>query len=148
MLKDVFQQEHRQDVNGILYFYDVNRNKWLSNREILTFDCNHKNISKHRYLKFNGVFANNSGFRILRDATITSLCIQTKSITSGVFQIQVKRETTIIDLLTVSLNSEIGKVVDNINLDVRQGDVLIVKILSGVLDYPVMGIELCWRTVF
>lgn len=148
MLKDVFQQKHRQDVNGILYFYDINRNKWLSNREILTFDYNHKNISKHRYLKFNSVFTNNGGFRIIRDATITSLCVQTGSISTGTFQIQVKRGAIIIDLLSVSLNSEIGNIFDNINLDIQQSDVLIVKIISGVVDYPVVGIELSWRTTF
>lgn len=148
MLKDVFQQEHRQDVNGILYFYDVNRNKWLSNREIITFDYNHKNVGAPRYLKFGGVFTNNSGFRNIRDATITSLCVQTESISTGTFQIQVKRKAIIIDLLSISLNSEIGNIFDNINLDVQQADVLIVKAISGVFDYPVVGIEIGWRTTF
>lgn len=132
--------------DGILTIHDPNREKRLSvDRSILSFSLYHKNIKATRWLRYNNVGSNVSGFRLIRNATLTSVTVQTQSIETGTFKIIERNNTISTDVTTVVLTSEAHKTVDNLNIDINKGSVVEVKLISGEFSYPTFSIEFAWR---
>lgn len=145
MLRDLKTQRFRQDDDGILYFYDESRDKWLSEGPSFLFGLNHRKIGPLRYLKTDGgVLTNNSGYRIPRNATITGVTVQFKTSASGTFQILVFRGLAEILVYQFSVSGNIGDSFET-DIDLDADDVLRAKITSGEVDYPVISAEIYWR---
>lgn len=145
MLRDLKTQNFRQGNDGVLFYYDDYRDKWLSSGNIFLFGLNHRNIRPPRYLKTDGgVLTNNGGYRVSRNATITSVTVQFKSSASGTFQILVFRSLSEILVYQFSVVGERG---DNflVDVDVNEDDVLRAKMTSGDVDYPVISTDISWR---
>ncbi len=150
MLRDIAVPipKFKQDINGILLFYDNSRSKYLStSREPLTFGIDHKSINKNRWMMATAtVNTNVVGYKIPRNATITSLTVQTQNNVINCSFYIMKNNTTAIQT-SIPLNNETSKSLDNLNIDIDANDwiqsILIVN--SGQVDYPVLSIELAWR---
>jgi len=133
--------------DGILAIFDSSRDKWLSaERFRLMFSLTHRDIQGLRYLRTAGEpVSNMTGHRIVRDAIITAVAVQTSSDDSGTFTIKVRRGASVVDLYSISLSGEKGKTESNLNTDLDAADELISLITSGQVDAPVLTVELAWR---
>jgi len=148
MLLDVNQNKRFwQGPRGIVYYYDSIRNKWLSaSREVILFNINHKNLSNDRWMAIGEMPSNISGYKLPRNGTITAITVQTNSPSAnGVFKIRKNNMST--DLCSASLFNEPGKVVDNLNINIDEGDWLqsLMSVNSGNVNYPVVSLEISWR---
>jgi len=151
MLNDLKPYPFFQGDDGLLYHFDVNRSKWLSvNRETMDFGINAKKIKGKRYMASTGKFYSNlSGKKLLRDATITSISIQTSNV-QATFDIHLHKNKVTDSIYSVSLVNEESKIVDNVNFDLFKNDFIQVSILNNNVDinYPEVLIEYCWRTTY
>lgn len=138
-----------QNSDGIILFGDTTRGgKVLSvTRENISFGVNHRNISGKRWLKTTGsVVSTSTGYKIPRDAVITSITIETENIvTDARFNIRRNSLTSNIHTSTLQIASEI--IEDNLNYNINKGDYLqlFLWVVSGNVDFPVISIELAWR---
>jgi len=152
MLRDNVQQSRipmKQDTNGILLFLDNSRSKYIStSRENFTFGINHANLSNTMWLMATGgVRTITSGYKIPRNATITSVTIQSENIvTNASFQI-LRNNTTIPPLTTAILLNQSSISVDNLDVDIDKDDWLQCRLVPvvGNVDYPIVVLELAWR---
>lgn len=150
MLRDIAPPlpKIKQDVNGILLFYDNSRSKFLSiSREVLTFGIDHNNINNSRWMMTTGtVNSNIVGYKIPRNATITSLTIQTKNLVTNCSFDILKNNLPSVET-SISLTNESSKSIDNIDIPLNTNDWIqaILNITSGSVDYPILSIELAWR---
>ena len=135
--------EFKISTNGILLFFDNTRNKWLSsNREILNYSIDHKNVTNNRWVGLTGgVTSNNSGYKLIRNSTITGVSVQTKTNTTCSFEIKKNNDPTII--YSIDLFNESNKVYDDLDLTLVSGDYiqLSLNINSGLVSYLVINIE-------
>lgn len=133
--------------DGILSIYDTNRSKQLSvDRSTLSFSIHHNKVKTNRWLKYNGAIGSNvSGLKLIRNATITGITIQTKTVTTGSMKVMERSNTETIDLLTATLNSTNSKILDGLNVDVNKGSVLETTIVGGEFSYPTISVEIAWR---
>lgn len=152
MLRDIVgrssRQGFQQDSNGILLFYDESRSKHLSaSREMLTFGINHKSISDTRWMMVvSKIPSAVTGYRLVRNATITSITIQSQNpITDCTFYI-VKNDNAS-TVTSAQITSASYKNIDNLNIDVNADDWLQAYITptSGNVDLPVLVLEFAWR---
>ena len=148
MLVDVFAGAKTKILDdGILAVYDSSRDKWLSvERFQLRFALAHRDIQGDRYLKTVGeTVSNMTGHRVLRDATITAIAAETRSTASGEFKIQSRTGVTVADVHSISLVTQKGKTDDLLDYDIDAGYELISIMTSGIVDAPVISVELAWR---
>lgn len=147
MLQDIKQDIYQVSTEGLLQLYDNTRAKWLSvDRSIFAFSANHVKARGERWLRAAGYLpSNNTGYKIPRNATITSLTIQAKQSGSGTFRIFAIRNGVKIVLHTETLTSTDDFVDDALNVDLNAGDNLSVLLLAGQFDYPIVIVELAWR---
>jgi len=151
MLRDTVRKSgggttFNQTSDGILLFYDTNRTKWLStSREVFSFGIDHRNITSERYMETVGVITSSTGIRIPRNASITSIAVQTSNVATGVFRI--RKNDVVTDIATLSLTSEQGKTQDNLSLDIDKDDWIQVLASPGAgqIDFPVLTLEIAWR---
>jgi len=150
MLRDTItpsQLNIKQDINGVFLFYDTTRNKYLSSsRESFSFGLNNRNISNNRWLMVtSGIYSNLSGYRTYRNATITSLSVQTKNQSFCIFYIRKNGSES--NIYNISLNNEYGKSLDNLDENLNINDYLqcYLQITSGNVDYPILLVEFAWR---
>jgi len=144
MLRDnILNKYSFRTVNGIIYFYDAARMKWLSiQKSYLSFGINHKNINSSRWLAIQGViYSNNLGFSMPDNGTITRAITQSKVNTQCNFNIF--EDNSIIT--TVSLTNETEKIhtldIDySINSQLRAYLEIITK-----ADYPFIVLECASR---
>jgi len=130
-------------VGGILYVRDTTRGKWLSlERKFLTAGRN-ANVS-NAYLRIDQqVPSNITGYRALRDGTITGLWAQTRANETWTFQI--RRNGTVVAIASLSIIAASGNVDTAVNVDVNAGDE-IQFYASGIrIGRPVVGLEIAWR---
>ena len=130
--------------NGITYSYDI-RDKWLSlNRPIFSFG--RSGLSNNQYLNYYGgvLPSNNSGLRMIRNATIISLAGQTTNLGTCTFHIRKNNLLTDIGSLDILIDYGRGLSVD---IDVNEGDILqcyFDNAFSNIKD-PMLLIEVAWR---
>ena len=143
MLRDTIvqsqSQQFIQNANGILLFYDNSRSKYLSaTRESFAFGINHRNITDSQWLLLTSRNRSNlTGYKIPRNATITSLTIQTQNaVPNCVFYI--RRNGVSANLTSITLTSQTSNTVDNLNIDITQNDWLqsYLQINSDNVDFP------------
>ena len=79
-------------LNGITYFYDTIKLKWLSiDKYQINFGINHKNINTNRWMALSGIYSNNIVYKNLTNGTITAVVFQAKSDTSSEIEIIEKK---------------------------------------------------------
>ena len=133
-------------INGILCAYDNTRGKWLSvHREVLCFG--RRGRSRRQYLAYaaGSLASNNSGYRIMRNATIVGISAQLDA--SGTCDIYIRKNDATSNIATLSITSSLGSQDVGLNVDIAQTDFLQSYINapgSGVQD-PMVLIEVAWR---
>lgn len=150
MLRDtiVNTQQLSQNHNGLLMFYDNSRLRWIStSRELVSFGIGYKDLHTARWMQvIGGVNTNISGYKLVRDGLITSLTVQTQTLTTCDFVIRKNGNPS--NIHTLSLINELSKVNDNMNIDLNENDwlqVLLVVPDGYRVNYPVLNLEIAWR---
>jgi hypothetical protein len=139
-----YGQQWYNTTNGITYCYDI-RNKWLSiDRNMFSFG--RAGLSNNQYLNFyvGSLPSNNSGLRMVRNATIISLSGQIREIGTCTFHIRKNNLNTDISYLDILIDYGRGLSVD---IDVNEGDILqcyFDSAFSNIKD-PMLLIEVAWR---
>ena len=131
--------------NGIAYIYDATRAKWLSlQRFQLVFG--RSGPTKNQYLPFGtgNLPSNNSGYRMLRNATIIGMSTQLDS--SGTCNIHCQKNDETTNIASLAIASEVGNQRTDLNIDLAAGDFLqsYLEATNTVKD-PVVIIEIAWR---
>jgi hypothetical protein len=133
---------------GIVQCYDVERDKLLSiDRETFTFGIDHMNVVGKRWLKLIGsVKSNISGYKMQRNATITSMTVQSKN-TVIEARINIRVNNLSSNVYTAALSSQNELINNDLNIDINKGDYLqaFMSVLVGNIDYPVVTVEVAWR---
>jgi len=137
-----------QNGDGIILFYDTSRNKMLSiTRETMSFGLNHRNIMNHRWLQtVSKIPSNILGYKVPRNATITSITIQTENLVSYA-KFNIRTNGSLTNLHTTNLVTDNKIIQDNLNYNINKGDYLqlFMSVISGNVDYPLTNIEIAWR---
>jgi len=132
-------------IGGLLYSYDGTRSKWLSiQRQTLVFG--RKGGSKDQYLNFAAgtLPSNNSGYRILRDATIVGLAGQLNA--SGTCDLRIRKNDQAADITTLNIPAALGAQDATIDVDVSAGDFLQSFLEAAAkVDDPTLIVEVAWR---
>lgn len=131
--------------DGLLFVYDATRGKWLSvQRQYLTFG--RRRNTRNQYLNFGvgNMPSNNSGFRMIRNATIVGLSGQLDS--NGTCDMQVRRNDTATAISTLGITAANGAVNNIANIDVNANDYLqsYLSAAASVAE-PVFIIEIAYR---
>lgn len=132
-------------VGGILYAYDATRTKWLSVDRV-TVEASKQNGARNVYLRVgDGVASSQTGYRVLRDATITGLSAQTDNVES--WTLEVRRNGVATPVATLAITAANGDQDAAVNADLAAGDELqlFANTASGRIRAPVALIELAWR---
>ena len=133
-------------IDGILCAYDSTRGKWLSvNREVLVFG--RRGRTRNQYLAFGGgvLPSNNSGFRIMRNATITAMSCQLDASGTGTINLR-KNDVTASNIASLAVTSATGNQDISVNVDLAQTDFLQCACAStaGIED-PIVIVEIAYR---
>lgn len=143
-----YGQQWFNTLNGITYIWDI-RDKWISsNRETITFG--RKDPTNNSYLNYFGsqIPSNVSGIRMLRNACITGASVQVSSVTTPpAHHYRIEANSSPIGTIDVAGGAETGKVVNNLNIEMNEGDLLQVYFISdgSVIQTPIIMIEFAWR---
>ncbi len=132
-------------INGLLYAYDATRAKWLSVQR-QTFTFGRKGNSANQWLAFAGgsLASNNSGYRIMRNATIVGLSGQLDA--SGTCDMRVRRNDVATNIASLSLAAVTGLTDVTINVDLTATDFLQCYLeASSVVEDPMIVVEIAWR---
>lgn len=131
-------------VGGIQYNYDGTRAKWLSNeRKFLVSGRNANNVTNAYINVVDGVVSSSTGYRLLRDATITGIWAQTEDIETWVFE--VRRNGVVTVVASLSITASRGDSDPAVNVDVNADDEIQFYVNGTGIGRPVVGIELAWR---
>lgn len=151
MLIDTIQRtsnnQNKISSSGILFFKDSTLNSWISTSSIfISFGINQKNISSERWLTTISP-SNINGFRLIRDAVIKSVSVNSQTNTNCSFIIKRKNDPTQ-EVYNITLTNESGKTLDNVNLKLNKDDIIQCYLKPHIdfdIDYPEVNIEIFWR---
>jgi hypothetical protein len=131
-------------IDDILSTYDATRGKWLSVDRI-QLSASKKGGANDVYLRVNDQIATSeTGYRVMRDATITALAAQTDG--SETWTLRIRRNDSTTNIASLVVTAAAGNQATNINVDLDQGDELqIFADTTGVIHSPVALVELAWR---
>ena len=131
--------------DGIVYVYDATRGKWLSSNR-MTVVFGRRGLTKDQELNFGAgsLPSNNSGYRMVRDATIVSMSAQIDA--SGTCDMHLRSNDNAADLVTQSISAALGAGSTTTDQDLSSGDFLqsYLESAAGVAD-PMLVIEIAWR---
>ena len=143
-LNPIYGKQWYNTDDNIVYMYDI-RDKWISINKII-FCFGNENKTKDQYLNyFVGRFpSKTSGLRLSRNAIITSLSAQFASLSTGTFHIRKNNSSS--NLVTLDVLNDYGKHLNNINLELTEGDFLqcYFESVSDVVS-PIILVEIGWR---
>ena len=131
-------------IDDIFSTYDATRGKWLSVDRV-QLSASKKGGANDVYLRVSDQIATSeTGYRIMRDATITALAAQTDGVETWTLRIRKNDSTT--DLASLVITAATGGQDTTINLDLDQGDELqIFADTTGAIHSPVALVEIAWR---
>lgn len=131
--------------DGIVYIYDNTRSKWISTtRFIVAFGRG--GMTKDQFLGHFGdrrFSSNNSGMRMVRNATIVSVSAQLDS--SGTCTFYLRKNDNAANIASLGINSALGNGDTSINVDLSSGDFLQCYLNGGFVNDPLILVELAWR---
>jgi hypothetical protein len=102
-------------------------------------------FTRNQYLNSIGDFAsNNSGYRMIRNATITGISVQTED--SDTYTVRIRKNGSATNIASLSVSSATGNEDGSVNIDVNEGDRLHCYLEStNFVQYPVVILEIAWR---
>jgi len=142
-------QFYKTDI-GLWFAYDGSRGKYLTPRH--TLDCGRTSAvaGSTVYMRVgDGTQSSNSGFKMIRDGTITGFSVQNSTTLTAnrLFQIRVNDVST---LTTTILSGTSGAVYTNGNANFNSGNLIQAVALPGgtgsALNNVIVVIEIAWRT--
>lgn len=144
MLRDNIVHKQRT-VDGVSYFYDAAREKWLSvGMFCVSYGINHRSINCSRWMAIsNGIYSNNIGFRTCKLSTIVTITPQSKNQSMCTFNVAGINNI----LITVALSNE-SYGIFNTNIDFDENEVLkcFLEINNGYkVDFPFISLECAYR---
>lgn len=125
--------------------YDNSRSRWLSTvRNFLDFSISHTGLDADMYMRFGDVVTSINGYLVKRNATITCITARCGNVANVTFSV---RKNGGSPAVSMSLVGEVYKISDNVNVDLDAGDWLqvLMQVDSGVVDYPIVSLEIAWR---
>ncbi len=134
------------DINSNLtYVYNQNLDKWISlTTNIFCFGNESK--TRNQYLNYyvGRSPSIRSGLRLSKNAIIISLSAQFASLNTGTFHVRKNNLPT--NLLTIDVLNDYGNHLNNVNLDLNEGDTIqcYFESLNDVVS-PIILIEIAWR---
>lgn len=136
-----------RDTDGILYTYDSTRAKWLS-VERKTFYWGKAGRSRNQYLmSIASIASNNSGYRLMRDATIVGISAQYDANVTANATAQIEKDdggSSIASQVVTTGNA--GAQTTTTNVDVDQGSFLQAYLAcANRCEDAVVVIEVAWR---
>lgn len=135
-------------IDGILCVFDETRDKWLSvDRKFIAWGKNRRAKDQYLFHWSGNTAANNSGLRMIRNATIVGMSGHFEAnVSTGVsFDVEKNDGGTAIVSLPVT-NATQGNQVDDTNIDVDVGDALQAYFNSDVREQqPQFIVEVAWR---
>lgn len=132
-------------VDGILYTYDGTRSKWLSVDRIHLHASKSGN-AKNIYLRVqDSIATSQTGYRAMRDATITAISAQTDNTETWTLEIRKNGAVSVITSLSIVAAQGGQDTTINVNLD--QGDEIqfYANVSGTAIKAPIAAIELAWR---
>jgi len=130
--------------DGILYAYDISRNKLLSVPKLYLRAGTHRRTVSNEYLRVeDGQPTMSVGDMLLRDATITALSINCETASSWTLKIFKKGSHT--PLVTLAMVSNTIASNQTLNADVSAGSVIQFKVEGVHIPFPRAMLELAWR---
>ena len=152
-------RELRVGTDGLLYAYDGTRDKWLSvDRNLIGWGRNSDNAgltdpngtinpplnNGRAYLRqFNGAQSINSGWRMIRDGTITAITVQSNA--DQTYTVEIRKNDSVNMETSLTVNNNQGNQNTAINIDFDEGDFLQCYLDGNSIDYPQVLIEIAWR---
>jgi hypothetical protein len=130
-------------VDNELYIFDISRNKWLTPTKALGFG-RYGSADGHTLMAPGGVRDNNSGFRMIKNGTITSAALQsTTNVNNKNVYIRVNTNT----VYTLTTDSNGDAMDDTLNVDFNAGDIISVLVSSSgqPLKNTTLTFEYAWR---
>jgi hypothetical protein len=140
-----FPVSFRGNTTGVLMVYDNSRSRWLSTvRNFLDFSISHTGLDADMYMRFGDVVTSINGYLVKRNATITCITARCGNVANVTFSV---RKNGGSPAVSMSLVGEVYKISDNVNVDLDAGDWLqvLMQVDSGVVDYPIVSLEIAWR---
>jgi hypothetical protein len=131
---------------GTPWMYDDNRSKWLSAGRVV-FMAGRSGRIKNGFLRtVDGQVTNLTGYRMPRDATITTISVQTR--TSETWTLHIRKNGTDTNILSVPIIASTGAHDTLIDVDLDEGDRIHffaeTTTLFGIKD-PIAWIEVAWK---
>lgn len=133
-------------INGILASYDKTngRNKFLSvSREYMVFVGRDSANNTTEYARVATFTSNQSGNRLIRDATLIGMSIQTNG--SETWNARVRKNGSLTDLASLAAGAVAGAQDSSLNVDFTAGDQIQVYIDGTNIDRPVIKLEFAYR---
>lgn len=142
-------QFYKTDV-GLWFAYDGSRGKYLTPRHTLNCGRTSAVAGSTVYMRVgDGTQSSTSGFKMIRNGTITGFSVQNSTTVTAnrLFQIRVNDVSA---LTTTILNGNSGAIYDNGNANFNAGDLIQAAALPGgtgsALNNVIAVIEIAWRT--
>ena len=130
-------------VNDLVYVRDGTRSKWLSVSRNAVW-AGRDGYATNIYLRtFDGIASSVTGYRVLRNATITSLVMQSDFPATWIFEVRINDSFT--PIASLASGGAGGNQDTTISVDVSQGDQLQFFCNGVSINRPLVGIELAWR---
>lgn len=131
---------------GLLWVYDTVRSKWLSTQRA-SFSAGEKGRIKNKYLMvFDGQVSNITGWRAVRDATITAIAAQTRDAETWTLKVRKNGDPT--DIASLVMNGVDGNHSSVTNVDILEGDQVQFYAETtgffGIKD-ALVWVEVAWR---
>jgi hypothetical protein len=131
---------------GLLWVYDTVRGKWLSTQRS-TFGAGEKGRIRNKYLMvFDGQVSNLTGWRVVRDATITAIAAQTRN--NETWTLRVRKNGDPTDIASLTMSAVDGNHSSVANVDVSEGDqIQFYAETTGFLGIKdaLVWVEVAWR---
>lgn len=146
MLRDtiVGRDSNLKQENGVLYYWDVTRGKWVSVfRETLSFTHNRGQIPVALWLRIRDKMPSNIiGYSIVRDSIITTVSARGENPLSATFRFRRNGDPT--NLVSLTLTNEQAKSQNSLNISLDAGDYIqcYMEVDAGDVDYPIADVEI------
>lgn len=129
-----------------LWVYDQTRSKWLSTDKA-QFSAGEKGLTKNKYLlTFDSQAINLTGYRMVRDGTITAIAAQTRN--AETWTLRVRKNGSATNIQSLAMTAIDGNHSNTVNVDVDEGDRIQfyaeTTTMFGIRD-PLVWVEIAWR---
>ena len=130
--------------DGILYTYDATRMKWLSiDRTMIGWGMNSATTTNTYLRQFNGASSDNTGWRMLRNGTITGISAQTNA--ANTWTLEIRKNDGAIPITALVITAADGNQDATLNVDFNEGEFLQAYCNGIAVEYPETLIEIAWR---